>query len=176
MAFPPTRYRDINTWLPYFSERITPVVPTRLRDAHFYTIGPHMHLHHLDYVVLQRHHQLVCAFQHEQLTFWPRVHRDTDKLMHMPQFYHHHLRAYDDQGGLIDFLYGTASNRAKEMIHSAKHAIRDLRRQQEIPVYLKNHSCRRSHGDTAFDTKDALTKMSFSDCSKRLSSEPLRHI
>ena len=50
MAFPPTRYRDINTWLPYFSERITPVVPTRLRDAHFYTIGPHMHLHHLDYV------------------------------------------------------------------------------------------------------------------------------
>ena len=128
MAFPPTRYRDINTWLPYFSERITPVVPTRLRDAHFYTIGPHMHLHHLDYVVLQRHHQLVCAFQHEQLTFWPRVHRDTDKLMHMLQFYHHHLRAHDDQGGLIDFLYGTAGNRAKEMIHSAQHASRDLRR------------------------------------------------
>ena len=86
MAFPPTRYRDINTWLPYFSERITPVVPTRLRDAHFYTIGPHMHLHHLDYVVLQRHHQLVCAFQHEQLTFWPRVHRDTEKLMHTQSF------------------------------------------------------------------------------------------
>ena len=138
MAFPPTRYRDINTWLPYFSERITPVVPTRLRDAHFYTIGPHMHLHHLDYVVLQRHHQLVCAFQHEQLTFWPRVHRDTEKLMHMLQFYHYHLRAHDDQGGLIDFLYGTAGNRAKEMIHSAQHASRDLRRHQETPIFLKN--------------------------------------
>ena len=58
--------------------------------------------------------------------------------MHMLQFYHHHLRAHGDQGGLTDFLYGTAGNRAKEMIHSAKHAIRDLRRQQEIPVYLKN--------------------------------------
>ena len=138
MAFPPTRYRDINTWLPYFSERITPVVPTRLCDAHFYTIGPHVQLHHLDYVILQRHHQLVHSFQQEQLTFWTQIHRDTGRLMHTVQFYHHHLHTQNHQGGLTDFLYVTAGNRAKELMHTAKYANRDLRRHQEIPVWLKN--------------------------------------
>ena len=138
MAFPPTRHRDINTWLPYFSERITPVAPTRLRDAHFYTMGPHVQLHHLDYVILQRHHQLVHSNQHDQLAFWTQVHRDTGRLMHMVQFYHHHLRLHNNQGGLIDFLYGAAGNRTKELIRTANYAIRDLRRHQEIPVGLKN--------------------------------------
>ena len=64
---------------------ITPVVPTRLCDAHFYTMGPHIQLHHLDYVILQRHHQMVHSFQQEQLTFWTQVHRDTGRLMHMTQ-------------------------------------------------------------------------------------------
>ena len=54
MAFPPTRYRDTNSWLPYSSERIAPVPPTRLSDAHFYTMGPHLQLHHLDYVIFPR--------------------------------------------------------------------------------------------------------------------------
>ena len=90
-------------------------------------MGPHVQLHHLDYVILRRH-QLVHSFQQEQLTFWTQIHPDTGKLMHMVQFYHHHMRTQNHQGGLTDFLYVTAGNRAKELMHTANYAIPYLRR------------------------------------------------
>ena len=138
MAFPPTRYRDINSWLPYSSERIAPVPPTRLSDAHFYTMGPHLQLHHLDYVILQRQHQLVLSYHHEQITFWNQVHRDVGKLMHMLQFYHHHLHQQNNHDGLTDFLHGAINTRAHDLMRTIHQAVRYLKRHQERPVWLKN--------------------------------------
>ncbi len=138
MAFPPTRYRDINSWLPYTSERIAPVVPNRLCDARFYTMGPHLQLHHLDYVILQRRHQLVHSFQQDQITFWNQTHRDIGKMMHMLQFYHHHMHRQNNQDGLTDFLYVTVGNRAQELMKTVHQAVRYLKRHQETPVWLQN--------------------------------------
>ena len=58
--------------------------------------------------------------------------------MHMTQFYHHHLHTRNHQGGLPNFLYVTAGDRARELMCTANHATRQLRRHQEIPIHLKN--------------------------------------
>ena len=162
MAFPPTRYRDINSWLPYSSERIAPVPPTRLSDAHFYTMGPHLQLHHLDYVILQRHHQLVLSYHQEQITFWNQVHRDVGKLMHILQFYHHHMHRQNNQDGLTDFLYGTINTRAHELMRTVHQAVR----------YLKRHA--EGHTSSQYLTTIVQSKVYCGLFGMRLSLEPQR--
>ncbi len=139
MAFPPTRSVDINTWMPYAGERIGPFVPSRLFDAHFYTLGPHLEMHHPDFVILQQSHEAVLNFHCDQIRFWQQTHRQIGKLMHMLQFYHHHMQHQNIGDSLpTDFIYGNIDSRAQEAVQTVGQAVRYLKRHHETPVWLKN--------------------------------------
>lgn len=140
----------INSWMPFGGQRHPPtswvpsthIAPSPLSQAHFYTIGTQLHVHHLDYSILRQSRQSCADFYEAQTLFWQQANHQIGKWMHMIQFCYRHLHAdvaEDVADGLPNaFLYNNIDFGAHEAGRAMGQAVRLLESHQKNPTWLNN--------------------------------------